>query len=572
MHATRLAMKMGLVLAVLRGSLAFGLDWDTSTASGYQHGNGAWSEAKWTSSGTSLGIWTNGNSATFIATAGSSMIVLDGLAVTNAGYEVKGDNYTLVVTNGGRIVATGLFIQGTGSTLPTNNTLFVVGGDVGVTSRLDHTGAFWVGYAGHDNRLVIDGVGVRGSAVVTVTDFDLGYTHSTSKSNNVTVRRGGRLVISTSAEIGRSSSFQTLTVADGGILEVDSPLYIGNGNNGRNYNTVRITGPGTFVDRVANITYGSARTGNRFMLDDHAIVTNVTTLRVGDNSSVASLLSITDGGMFHTAGLADFGRGTSRACTGLVSGAGSIWNLGNQTLQVGQGTDNCLLIENGGIVTNAGAVRIGAAATASGNRLRVAVGGRVYSKAASAVGYTAGASNNLAWVGGAQSLWDLGAQSLTIGTATGAGNALTVDSGIVTNINALTVHPKNSLNLLVGTISSASVALNPGSVTVVGIAGDSGPGAGWGRLASSGAHVLGGTLKPVLLSDFKPSGETAFVIMANTGGSISGTFGNAGDGDTIPAYDEDLVTPVGEFTVAISATAVTLHFVTPPGGTLLLVR
>lgn len=561
----------GMLLASLCGSLAFGLDWDTSTTSLFQHGDGLWSDAKWTSSGTRLGIWTNGNSATFNATAGSSTIVLDGLIVTNVGYEMKGDNYSLVVTNGGRMAATGNFIFGYGSTTPTNNRFIVVGGE-GVTSRLDHAGSFWVGYAGNNNSLVVDGADFPGSAVVSLSGFSLGYGNATSKSNLVMVCRRGKLVVTGNAiEIGRNSPHQTLIVKEGGVLEA-SPVYVGNGNNGGNFNTLIITDSGTIVEKTSILYMGNARQDNRLVIANSGILTNVASFRVGDNTSVRSMLIITNGGKLFTTGLADFARGTSLACTGLVSGAGSLWRIGNQTLQVGQGKNNSLSVEQFGVVSNVGAVRVGAAATASGNRLQVAEGGRVYSKAASAVGYTAGASNNVAWVGGAQSLWDLGAQSLTIGTATGAGNALTVDSGIVTNINVLTVHANNTLNLLGGTISSATVALNPGSVTVVGIAGDSGPGAGWGRLASSGAHVLGGTLKPVLLSDFEPSGETAFVIMTNTGGSISGTFGNAGDGDTIPAYDEDLVTPVGEFTVAISATAVTLHFVAPPGGTLLLLR
>jgi hypothetical protein len=306
----------------------------------------------------------------------------------------------------------------------------------------------------------------------------------------VIVRRGGHFQTAT-LSVGRANIWNSLLIQDGGFFQ-GSPVNIGI-NSGGDYNTLEIAGPDSRA-RIATLVIGSGgnRTGNKVIVANGGVLTNVTALSFG-SPAFQSGISVTNGGKVFSSGAVTVGPGASIACTGLVSGAQSRWTLGN------------------------------------GN--------------------------------------------LTIGSATAVSNVfLVVDAATVTNVNALTVHPNNSLNLLGGTVSASQAALNSGSVTVVGIAGTAGPGEGWGQLATSGSHALGGTLKPVLVPGFKPSGDTAFVIMTNTGGSISGTFDNADDGDTIPAYGEDLVTPVGEFTVDISATAVTLHFVAPPGGTLLLVR
>jgi hypothetical protein len=234
---------------------------------------------------------------------------------------------------------------------------------------------------------------------------------------------------------------------------------------------------------------------------------------------------------------------------------------------------NHLIIANGAVVTNV-AFRVGNTGC-SGNMLSVTNGGKLYTTSNPVnLGYL-GATSNTGLVSGSGSSWNLQGKSLEIGDIgqTASSNVLMVaDGSAVTNVNLLTVVSANSLHLLGGTISAVTVTLNAGTETIAGISGESGPGSGWGQLATSGAtHALGGTLKPVLQSGFKPSGSVSFTIMTNSSGSISGTFANAGDGDTVPAYAEDLVTVVGEFTVGIMANAVKLTY-PPPVGTIILIR
>jgi hypothetical protein len=554
-----------LALSIALAAPTRGADqyWDTSTAAGWQHGNGVWSTApgdtNWSPiSGTALSVWTNLNSAYFSGNGGRSRVLVNGAAITASDVRINGSGYDLVVTNGGSLASTNLFIVGFSDATSTNNRLLVIGGE-GITSRCSNVGTFWISYSGSGNEAIVDGQGFAGSAVITnENQFMLGYTHASSMSGLVTVTRGGRLSAS-GVIIGRSSPFNRLIVSEGGLLDTGA-LDVGSGSNGDDSNTLYVTDSGTLI-RPTVLRIGGRRKGNKAIIANGAVVTNVATFQLGDTAGLDALLIITNGGKIYTTGVIDFGNNGAVACTGLVTGADSLWNPGAATFQVGEGTNNVIQVESSGLITNAGAVRIGAAATARGNRLVISTGGRVYSKAASAIGYTAGTADNAALATGSGSLWDLGFQNLAIGATNAPGNALTVaDAARVENVALLSAASNNTLKLLGGTLVSAQATLQAGSDCVIGVAAATTPGAGWGFLAvTNGALTLGGTLKPTLLDDYVPASSDSFVIMTNEGpGSVAGVFANAGNGQTVAVYDSAGVQEGLSFTVEIGAKGVTL--------------
>lgn len=484
-----------LALVTCFGAMARGGDlyWDSATNAGYQHGDGLWSDSKWTTSGTLLEGWSDGNTANLSSTAaGASTIMLDGMAVTCSGLTAGGGNYTLIVTNGGSITSTnGNFIWGYGSS---TNRLAVLGG-AGVTSRVSHAGTFWVGYAGNTHELIIDGLGVSGSAVVTNSgQFLVGYTAASSRSSRVTVRRGGRLIVmGGNLIVGRSGDYQEMVIEDGGLLTAGL-LYLG--NSGGHSNTLFITGTNTVVDQVPLLYVANDTNlkGNHLIIANGAVVTNVS-FRIGNNCCDGNMLSVTNGGrLYTTLNPVNIGYLAATNNTGLVSGMGSSWDLQGNSLEIGD-----------------------------------------------------------------------------IGQAACSNQLLVADGGMVTNVNLLTVVSNNSLHLLGGTISAARVTLDAGSETIAGISGESGPGTGWGYLRTTSTNKLGGTLRLVVKTGFKPSGRVTFTIMTSSSGNISGTFANASNGVKIAAYAEDLVTEVGTFTVGITTNAVKLH-PTLRLGTMLMVQ
>jgi hypothetical protein len=86
---------------------------------------------------------------------------------------------------------------------------------------------------------------------------------------------------------------------------------------------------------------------------------------------------------------------------------------------------------------------------------------------------------------------------------------------------------------------------------------------------------LGGTLKPVLKAGYTPLAADRFLIMTNRGpDSVSGTFGNAGNGQSVTVYEENGTTVAGAITVDIGGQGVALHDfqVARPRGTITVIR
>lgn len=562
---TGVLFALAIGLAALGAAPATGQTfyWDTSTSAGYQHGDGAWSDNLWSSNATTLEAWADGGAAKFSATAaGSSTIMLDGMGVTCSGLDAGGANYTLIVTNGGRITSTtGNFIWGYGSA---TNRLMVLGGP-GVTSRISHVGTFWVGYAGNTHELIVDGLGVSGTAFVTNNgQFLIGYTSASSRSSRVTVRRGGRLAVTGgNLIVGRSGDEQQLLVEDGGFIS-GSPLYLG--NSGGHSNRLVVTGSNTVVDQVT-ILYVANDTnlkGNRLLIADGAVVANVA-FRIGNNGCMDNTLSVTNGGRLHTtSNPVNIGYLGATGNMALVTGNQSLWDLGGNALEIGDvgqsASGNVVVITDGGCLTNASVVTV-----VSNNALRL-LGGSLIAGRIVATGEVA-----LAVGDGVQSA-ALILTNKALASASSVAPGLRVENhGVLAGSATLSPGPSGVVVAAggvlapgiggVGTITNiGDLTLEPDSALHFEIATNTAPGTGWDFLAvTNGALALGGTLKPVLKAGFVPLATDRFLLMTNRGpGSVSGTFDDAGHGQTVLAYDEAGGKPSGSFTLEVGAQAVAL--------------
>ncbi len=417
-----IGLMIGLWLAGYGLTPAAVQNWDLSTTTGYQHGDGTWStdaaDTNWTAAGTAPRLaWSQTNEATFSSLlAGSSQVTLSG-ALTATYVLVSGNFYTLGMNPAElEVGASGIALSG-----KTNN--FTIRNGSRVTLLASVSPALKV--RGSYNSLLIDN-----STVSNVNDavILIGFTGGT-RGNSLIVTNNGRLYGVAQIGVFVNDSNETAVVVGGaGVTsywDMASVLYnfnLGNGNNDGN-NTLRIDGagfPGSAI--VTNINKAFYVGGNPRGRGDQLIVTNGGLLY----SSVT--LSFVNNGT--TAGSTDNGF--------VVTGTGSLWEAGAAAVSAGGAgtTNNVIQVRNGGVATNLGAITIDGVS----NGLVVANGGKLFSKATT-LGNAAGATLIYASVSGGNSLWNLGGQNLTVGALGRTNNSLLIDqAGTVDNVATLTVN------------------------------------------------------------------------------------------------------------------------------------
>jgi hypothetical protein len=561
----RIMAVLAIGLAALAAAPATGqtIYWDTTTSAGYQHGDGAWSDNLWSSNGTTLEAWANGGVARFSATTGgSSVVTLNGTGVTASGLTCEGNNYTLIVTNGGVLESAGNFIWGHSSAASTNNQLLVVGGP-GVTSRVSNVGSFWVGYAGQSNVVIVDGADVPDSAVVSnAGGVNLGYTHASSRASRTVVRRGGRLVVTGGTLIvGRSGDEQELWVEAGGRLQAGT-LYLG--NSGGHSNRLVVTGSNTVVDQVTGLYVANDNNlmGNRLLIADGAVVTNVA-FRIGNNGCMDNTLSVTHGGrLYTTSDPVNIGYLNATGNMALVSGADALWDLGGKTLEIGDvgqtASSNTLVITDGGRVS-AGVVTV-----VSNNALQLLGGsliaGRIVAtgEMALAVGDGVQAAALILTNKALASIVVPGLIVQSNSTLTGSATLSPGTAGVVIAAGGRLAPGLDGLGVLT---NIGAVTLEAGSESCFEIATNTVAGAGWDLLSvTNGTLLLGGTLKPVLRAGCIPAATDRFVIITNRGPAlVTGAFDNVSIGHSVTAYKEDETTRAGSFKVDIGGQGVILR-------------
>jgi T5SS/PEP-CTERM-associated repeat protein len=238
------------------------------------------------------------------------------------------------------------------------------------------------------------------------------------------------------------ASSNRLTVADGGhVMNIQARI----GWSGGSYNRVLVTGSSTLWNVGGSLSVGRNTTSNTLTIANGAVVENAW-LWVGgyayyeDGGGTGNGLVITNGGTLASGRDEGWGWGSCIGVSGvsggrvdrnyaLVTGAGSVWNLINRPLRIGYvttagaaGAWNRVWVEAGGALTNVNALYIGCTANggaSSSNELDVAAGGAV------------------------------SATSVTVGDATSLGNTLTLCGGSL-KAGALTVSAGNKLSPVIG--------------------------------------------------------------------------------------------------------------------------
>jgi len=469
------------------------LDMSTRTLSIGNNGSsttysGALSNGALTKVGSGILTLTGTNTYSGATTVSGGTLTIAGGQLTGGGaVNVTGGNATMIITNGGKV-----FSGGAASYIGNNtsgNKVLVVGGS-GVTSLWNlgnqdlitqQTGT------PTDNRLVIDGAGNGGSAIVTNVN-NLSWGRSTANSS-ILLTNGARMFVNGAVTIGNTyysntATNNTLTIVGG---DADS-IFTGRGTLGGGFTVGNGERPDTRYNQVlvgaggvlTNVGYNS---GNR----EIDFVVGYAYQNTSSGTAWSNQLVVTDGGKAFMAGNLAVGYATGGAADTASS--------------------NAVRIANGGLVNAPGGLYLGANQNSGGpasfNSLTITNGGQFLTGANSYIGRgnSAGnsANNNTAWIGAGNAQWNLGGQTLFVGftanaTAIANNNVLTLSTGgILTNtsltvgsgtgtetgnqfildggkahLNTLTVGAGNSVAFNSGTLSVSGTSYSGGTAFTVG--------------------------------------------------------------------------------------------------------
>ena len=383
-----------------------------------------------------------------------------------------GSGNSLVITNGGSVVSSGIAYLGELS-VSSNNTALVTG-----SNSVWSSGSLLLGDNGINNKLTIN----RGGRVVC-NYSQLGYFGSSS-GNSVWVSDTNSVwdVSATAAilSVGLYGPGNSVVVTNGAQL---LGYYVYLGNNSSSGNSMVVTGPGSSLAVNCYVFTGNQGSSNSFTLANGATVSdkfcyisyvagssNNSVLVTGTNSSWANSYSVfvgfdgvggsltlsngatmSTGGAFATTHDGALGTdATSSNNRALVTGGGSALNCADNVYVGLNGPVNNLVISNGGKVidtqgyvgSNPGSDYNSALVTgtnsvwtnrfeqyvgysSAGNSLVVSNGGRIICTDG-IIGMNSGGASNSAVVAGAGSLWT--SRSNVYAGCYGSGNSLTISN------------------------------------------------------------------------------------------------------------------------------------------------
>ncbi|MBI5687600.1 MAG: hypothetical protein HZC54_21220, partial [Verrucomicrobia bacterium] len=414
-----------------------------------------------------IGSWPGANNNSMLVTGAGSVWSNSGWVAV--GFDGSGNS--MILTNGGKVFNISSAAIGV-TTNGNNNSVLVAGAG----SVWNNAGWLSVGHSGSGNTLsILDGGQVFGAGPDAIG------SGSNSTYNGVLVSGAGSVWSgSGDLDIGGFGSFNSLTIASGGQVFTTTNGTVGRGNGTRN-NAVLVTGAGSFWSNSSSLAVGVLGHSNRLTIASGAHVfngsngligagfnaSNNSVLVTGAGSSWSNGTSLTVGnfGSFNSLTIADSGQVFS-ADTGfiggwtnsknnsvLVTGTGSLWNIGSSLAIGNNGSSNRLTIANGGQVFNTGDGMIGAWTNANGssvlvsgpgsvwsnggslavgnhgsyNSLSIAGGGQVFSATNGAIGGGTNANGNSVLVSGVGSVWSFD-DSLDVGNH-GSFNNLTIADG-----------------------------------------------------------------------------------------------------------------------------------------------
>jgi len=458
---------------------------NTITISNYTITSGSGYIGSGTATNNSLTLLTNttlsvSGGTFYLAGAASNSLTLNG-GTLNVQYLRLGvggsQNNSLLVTNGGQLVVT----------------------DGGLFS-----------FAGNGGLLTVTGTG----SVMKTTGTPLGWYFplATSTSNQVIVSNGGKLLLSQTYDFIQESNLRVLVTGAGSVWS----NYVNSGGgygfafgygSGSSGNNITVSNGGAFYTLSPLNTYIGYSAGS---LSNSVTVTGSGSIWSNDNNVIVGNVSgsdfnsilITNGGRLYSSGVLTVGGGNSNSV--LVSTGGS---LQASALSIVGGTGNAVTV-NGGIITNVTTVTVGSGAGA-GHSLIVTNGGQLFARTSIVVGTSGSSNNTFRIIGGTASstivtttpgltlaltigdtgsgynsmtisnaklftsstatigsgssnntatvlrnaIWNLGANNLTIGSGAATGNVVTINGGIITNVNTVTVGSDGTSNQM--TIANA---------------------------------------------------------------------------------------------------------------------
>lgn len=393
------------------------------------------------------------------------------------------DNATLIVTNGGNLVASQLTVSTgkvstlmlTGSGAITLNQLWVTNNTASVTNSIFNFNG--------GTLITSNAVGSVAARIVRPLPFSI--------NGNWTMNGG----INTNGAAGAIPTGSHVTIGNNATVTVNSGAIYNNGGL-----TVAVAAGSTLNINGGVMTNINATSTAGF---------NVT----GGNSS----MTVTNNGKLFTSGASNRNAiiGQISDSNRVIIGSGGLWNFGGIGLLLGVSSTsaryNTLTVDAGGIVTNMGACSVGSATSggsgALGNQVVITNGGQVFGNSGVGVGSTTGtnpAISNRVTVVGSTSLLNIGG-GITVGSSGGTGkssyNSLLITNGAsVVSKGACTIGDganANSNYLIVAGASSGTNAmwnLSGSNLTISGNAASTG---NWvavstGGMITNGAIVLGG--------------------------------------------------------------------------------
>ena len=248
--------------------------------------------------------------------------------------------------------------------------------------------------------------------------------------------------------------------------------------------------------------------GGRLQIDNNGVLTNVNTLTWTGTNGVVHL---NNGGKLFSTNDVSISTASMQA---LVTGTGGLWDLGGKNSYVGWNVSSASLRMDDVTLTNGNIFMVGYGSTSfaapCSNTVVITNGSHLITKIGyvgnTVAGQNAGYCTNNSVTVTANSLWDLGADSLIIGNplcgvingAITDNNYVWVDTGsLVTNVGAIKIdlggNGAASGNRLV--IASGGKLIGTGSNVVIGA---SARGYGLNGLLIDGGGVPGAPLPPIL--------------------------------------------------------------------------